>query len=169
MLRYILIILSTHQSSSDSIEPTHLAFAKYNVQLKHTLYTHIHTYYILLLSLTALVAQTVKRLLQVHTLGPEDPLEKETAPHSSTLAWKNPMDGGAWRATVHEVAKSQTRLSDFTFLLSFMAILIKYFKLKFTIQPGIKFLVCFYHSRQMLDLSDYECCWLHMQRNSSRK
>ena len=25
---------------------------------------------------------------------------------------ENPMDGGAWRATVHEVAKSQTRLSN---------------------------------------------------------
>ena len=24
------------------------------------------------------------------------------------------MDGGAWRATVHGIAKSQTRLSDFT-------------------------------------------------------
>ena len=28
---------------------------------------------------------------------------------------ENPMDGGAWWATVHEVAKSQARLSDFTF------------------------------------------------------
>ena len=28
---------------------------------------------------------------------------------------ENPMDGGAWWATVHGVAKSQTRLSDFTF------------------------------------------------------
>ena len=28
---------------------------------------------------------------------------------------ENPMDGGAWWATVHWVAKSQTRLSDFTF------------------------------------------------------
>ena len=28
---------------------------------------------------------------------------------------ENPMDGGAWRATVHGVAKSQTRLSNFTF------------------------------------------------------
>ena len=37
------------------------------------------------------------------------------APHSSTLAWKNPMDGGAWWATVHGVAKRRTRLSDFTF------------------------------------------------------
>ena len=27
---------------------------------------------------------------------------------------ENPMDRGAWRATVHRVAKSQTRLSDFT-------------------------------------------------------
>ena len=26
------------------------------------------------------------------------------------------MDGGAWRATVHGVAKSRTRLSDFTFI-----------------------------------------------------
>ena len=27
---------------------------------------------------------------------------------------ENPMDGGAWQATVHGVAESQTRLSDFT-------------------------------------------------------
>ena len=27
---------------------------------------------------------------------------------------KNPMDGGVWSATVHGVAKSRTRLSDFT-------------------------------------------------------
>ena len=27
----------------------------------------------------------------------------------------NPMDGGAWEAAVHGVARSQTRLSDFTF------------------------------------------------------
>ena len=37
------------------------------------------------------------------------------APHSNTLSWKNPMDGGAWWAAVHGVAKSRTRLSDFTF------------------------------------------------------
>ena len=33
---------------------------------------------------------------------------------------ENSMDGGAWWATVHGVAKSQTRLSDFTFLLFFL-------------------------------------------------
>ena len=40
------------------------------------------------------------------------------AAESSILAWKNPMDGGAWQATVHGVAKSRTRLSDFTFTVS---------------------------------------------------
>ena len=44
---------------------------------------------------TSLVAQMVKRLptlweTQVQSLGWEDPLEKEMAPHSSTLAWKIP-------------------------------------------------------------------------------
>ena len=43
----------------------------------------------------SLVAQMVKRLpvmreTQVQSLGREDPLEKEMATHSSTLAWKIP-------------------------------------------------------------------------------
>ena len=43
----------------------------------------------------AMVAQTIKRLpamqeTRVRLLGGEDPLEKETAIHSSTLAWKIP-------------------------------------------------------------------------------
>ena len=33
------------------------------------------------------------------------------AAHTSILAWRIPMDGGAWWATVHEVTKSWTRLS----------------------------------------------------------
>ena len=32
----------------------------------------------------------------VQSLAWEDPLEEEMATHSSILAWKNPMDGGAW-------------------------------------------------------------------------
>ena len=36
-----------------------------------------------------------------------------TPPQYSCL--ENPMDGGAWWAAVHGVAKSQTGLSDFTF------------------------------------------------------
>ena len=47
----------------------------------------------------------------VQSLGREDPLEKEVATHSSILAWRIPMDGGAWWATVHGVTKNQTRLS----------------------------------------------------------
>ena len=34
----------------------------------------------------------------------------------------NPMDGGAWQAAVHGVAKSWTRLSDFTFTFHFHAL-----------------------------------------------
>ena len=33
---------------------------------------------------------------------------------------ENPMDGGAWKAAVHGVAKSRTQLSDFTFTFHFM-------------------------------------------------
>ena len=45
--------------------------------------------------MTSLVAQMVKHLptmqeTQVRSLGWEDPLEKEMATHSSTLAWKIP-------------------------------------------------------------------------------
>ena len=39
---------------------------------------------------------------------------------------ENPMDGGAWKATVHGVTKSRTRLSDFTFTLT--PILLKLFQ-----------------------------------------
>ena len=34
------------------------------------------------------------------------------ATHSSILAWRITIDRGTWRATVHEVTKSQTQLSD---------------------------------------------------------
>ena len=49
----------------------------------------------------SLVAQSVKNLpamqeTWVQSLGPEDPLQKEMATHSSILAWKIPMDRGAW-------------------------------------------------------------------------
>ena len=44
----------------------------------------------------------------VQSLGWEDPLEKGMATDSSMLAWRVPMDRGAWQATVHRIAKSQT-------------------------------------------------------------
>ena len=40
---------------------------------------------------------------QVQSLSQEDPLEEEMAPHSSIPGLENPMDGGAWQATVHGV------------------------------------------------------------------
>ena len=39
-------------------------------------------------------------------LGQEDPLEEGMVTHSSILAWRIPTERGAWRVTVHEVAKS---------------------------------------------------------------
>ena len=66
------------------------------------------------------MAQTVKNLpalweTWVRSLGGEDPLEKETATHSSVLAWRIPWQR-TWWAKIHGVAKGQTRLSDFTSL-----------------------------------------------------
>ena len=49
----------------------------------------------------------------VWSLGWEDSLAEGLATtHSSILAWRIPVDRGAWRATVRGVAKSRTRLSD---------------------------------------------------------
>ena len=53
----------------------------------------------------SLVAQKVKNPLamqetRVRSLGQEDPLEEGVATHSSILAWRIPMDGGAWQTTV---------------------------------------------------------------------
>ena len=48
----------------------------------------------------------------IPSLGWEDLLEKEMATHASIFCLGNPLDRGAWRATVHRAAKSQTRLSD---------------------------------------------------------
>ena len=50
--------------------------------------------------------------MRVRSLGWEDPLEKSMATHSSILAWRIPMDRGAWWAAVHGATKSWTRLSD---------------------------------------------------------
>ena len=80
--------------------------------------------------------------MQVRSLGWEDPLEEGMAAHSSILAWRipwieepvglqsigsqrvehKPMDRGAWSATVHGVAKSPTRLSNFPFTFPFHAV-----------------------------------------------
>ena len=48
----------------------------------------------------------------VQSLDWEDSLEEGMATHSSILAWRIPMDRGAWRAAVHRVPKSRIRLSN---------------------------------------------------------
>ena len=42
----------------------------------------------------------------------QDPLEEGMATHSSILAWRVPMDRGAWWVTVHRIVESQTQLSN---------------------------------------------------------
>ena len=66
------------------------------------------------ISWASLAAQLVKnppamRETWIQSLGWEDLLEKEKVTHSSILAWRIP------RTTVHGVAKSRTRQSDFHF------------------------------------------------------
>ena len=61
----------------------------------------------------SLVAQTEKNLpamqeTWVQSLSWEDSLEEGKATHSNVLAWRIPMDRGAWRATVPRVAKRWT-------------------------------------------------------------
>ena len=56
---------------------------------------------------------------QVRSLGQEDPLEKEMAIQSSTLAWEI-----LWAEEPAGVAKSWTRLNNFTFSLFSKAFLL---------------------------------------------
>ena len=65
----------------------------------------------------SLVVQMVKNLpamweTWVQSLGWEYPLEEVMAIYSSILAWRIPMDRGAWQATVHRTAKSWTQLNE---------------------------------------------------------
>ena len=66
------------------------------------------------------MAQRLKRLpamweTRVRSLGREDSPGEGNGNPLQYSCLENPMDRGAWWATVHEVAKSQIRLSDFTF------------------------------------------------------
>ena len=77
-------------------------------------------------------------LIFINILGPCNPLQ------SSCLG--NPMDGGAWWAAVHEVAKSRTRLSDFTF--------------PFTVGPSYVIFFWIFFRRENISAWDYcfICC-----------
>ena len=65
----------------------------------------------------SLVAQLVKNLpakqeTQVQSLGQEDPLEKEMATHSSTLAWKIPWTEESGGLQSMRLQRSQTQFRD---------------------------------------------------------
>ena len=71
--------------------------------------------------LASLVAQTVKRLptmreTRVRSLGSEDPLEKETTTHCSTLTWKIPWTEKPCSPWGHKESDTTERLhSSFTY------------------------------------------------------
>ena len=73
----------------------------------------LDSYYLLWNSLLAQMVNDLPAMQEtwVRFLGWEDPLEEGMATHSSVLAWRISMDRGAWWATFHEIAKSQTQLS----------------------------------------------------------
>ena len=56
---------------------------------------------------------------RLRSLSWEDPLEKEMATHSSSLAWKIPLAEEPGGLQSMGSPKSQTRLSDFTFTFPF--------------------------------------------------
>ena len=60
-----------------------------------------------------------------HALGQQIPHARTREGNGTPLQYsclENPMNRGAWRAAVHGVAKSRTRLSDFTFTFHFHAL-----------------------------------------------
>ena len=94
-------------------------------------FSHTHYYRVCSTPLltAALVAQRLKRLsgmqeTQVRSLGREDPLEKENGNSLQYSCLENPMEGGAWQATV---MGSQRAGQDFTFTFyDYISILYNY-------------------------------------------
>ena len=72
------------------------------------------------LGLKAYLFRTLKALKKILESSTDNGEGNGTQLQYSCL--ENPMDGGAWKAAVHGVAKSRTRLSDFTFTFHFHAL-----------------------------------------------
>ena len=58
----------------------------------------------------------------LHLLGQEGSSGEGNGAPLQSSCLENPMDGGAWWAAVHGVAKSRTGLSDFTLTFHFHAL-----------------------------------------------
>ena len=96
----------------------------------------------------------------VRFLGPEDPLEECMATHSSILAWRIPIDRGAWRAAVHGVAEPDMteQLSIVTHLLSLKELLVNLHHLveeSTLYQNGAEELKCMWNSRNLKTKPDF--------------
>ena len=74
--------------------------------------------------------------VRVGSLCQEDPLEEGMATHSGILAWRIPMDRGAWWATVHGVAKNQTWLSMHMHTCNKVVKLLYFFLRGIEMEPG---------------------------------
>ena len=68
---------------------------------------------------------------------------------------ENPMVRGAWWATVHRVAKSQTRLSDFTYLLTLTYLHLLHFYTSWSIKDDLPS-----HPRQLKPWTKYMKQWI---------
>ena len=103
----------------DAIQPSHhlSSSSAFNVSQHQGLFQWVSCLHQVALSRSFLVAHMVKNPpavweTWVQPLGWENPLQEGMATHSSILAWRIPMDRGAWQAIVHGVAKTQSWLSD---------------------------------------------------------
>ena len=97
-----------------------------------------------------MVAQMVKRLLTkwetwAQSLGQEDPLAKEMAPHSSTLALKIPWTE-VWQCGRLQSRGSQRVGHDFTFFLSLWTI--KWIQIKLYFRKGKAEIKCNNHNHK---------------------
>ena len=101
-----------------SIIPVSLCFSKLYVKpRKHMFYMFSSSaqFVHILNTCSCFVSFNINRLLAI-ALG-----EGNGTPLQYSCL-ENPVDGGAWKAAVHGVTKSRTRLSDFTFTFHFHAL-----------------------------------------------
>ena len=73
-------------------------------------------------SLSGKVLDTTKMIYHTYVYNFQQNIQRTQWQLTTLLFLENPMDGGAWWAAVHGVAKSRTPLSDFTFTFHFHAL-----------------------------------------------
>ena len=103
-----------------------------------------------LLNPVTLVTQMVKYLRLIP--GWEDPLQEGTVTHSSILAWRIPMDRGAWWVTVHGVAKNRMQLSTAQHL---MALILRIYIIILTQIKIGNFIIYMTYTMEVINLKNY--------------